>query len=281
MTHEHMAWIREQLEHGDGGELAPRLDGRRPRAHAAHSSATLAASTFAPFLGREHDLTIAGLSGFAGLRLEAKHHPLPVPGPPGSAADDDRRPANLDAELTGRGIVVGVESKLTEHLAAAEHGGWRGEYRRAGVLDPLPEPWRDAIRRRARGGTSQRFLNATQLLKHGLALCRSADDGSFGPDPVDLHLVYLYWEPDNGHEIEAVLEHREEVAAFAAEVGGPGLAFRACSHQQLWDEWRTGSGSPRWLVDHARALEERYRIAVADPDPVRSTARPRTASVVR
>jgi hypothetical protein len=267
------------LAQGDGDELAPRSGGRRPKAHAAHSSAALAANTFAPFHGREDDLTIAGLSGATGLRLEAKHHPLPATEPPAPDEGDARRPANLDAELAGPGIVVGVESKLTEHLTVAEPSRWRWDYRRTAVLDPLPGQWREAIQRHAAGETAPRFLHAAQLLKHGLALCRSAAEGAFGPHPVDLHLVYLYWEPANGGEIDAVLEHREEVAAFAAEVAGPGLTFRACTHQQLWDAWRTGSGSPRWVTDHARALEERYRVAVADGDSGLPAHRARTGSV--
>jgi hypothetical protein len=249
------AWIRECFEQGDGDELAPR-HGRRPKAHAAYSSATLAANTFAPFRGREHDLTIAGLSGFDALRLEARHHPLP---------DDvaDGRAANLDVELTGPGIAVGIESKLTEPLTAHVPRRWRWEYARTETLAPLSDPWRDAIRRRLQGSTTPTFLDAAQLLKHALALARAARAGDLGPSPVDLHLVYLYWEPADVELPDAVLEHRAEVAAFADEVAGHGPTFHALTHQQLWDGWRSAPESPRWLVRHADALEERYEVELA------------------
>jgi len=263
LTGDDAAWIRERFAQGDGDELAPR-PGRRPRAHASYSSATLAANTFAPFRDHEDALTIAGLAGFDTVRLEAKHHPLPEQlerdGVP--VAVEDRRAANLDAELTGPGVVVGVESKLTEHLTAHEPGPWRHEYRRTATLDPLPEHWRDAVRRRMHGSSTTTFLGAAQLLKHALALSRAAQNRAFGPDPVALHLVYLYWEPDDAEQPDAVLQHRAEVDAFAAEVAGDGPTFHALTHRQLWDAWRTDPGSPRWLVRHAAALEERYGVEV-------------------
>lgn len=276
---EQAGWVATQLQQGDGHELAERADGRPPKAHAAHSSAALAGNTFAGFHGHEADLTLAGLSGFQTLRLEAKHHPLPerVGGSAtgdASAPVDERRPANLDAELVGPGVVVGVESKLTEHLAARDRDRWRWEYRRTEVLAPLPAPWRDAIRRRTTGATTPSHLDAQQLLKHALGICRSARDGAFGPDPVDLHLVYLYWEPADGDAIDAVVRHREEVAAFAEEVGGggfgagdahepgPSLTFHATTHRELWDAWETADAVVPRVARHAAALRERYDVAI-------------------
>lgn len=86
LTSDDADWIRECFEQGDGDELSPRAR-LQPKVHTAHSSATLAANTFAPFRGRARDLTIAGLSGFDALRLEAKHHPLP------ERLEQDRVPA--------------------------------------------------------------------------------------------------------------------------------------------------------------------------------------------
>jgi hypothetical protein len=260
----------------------------------AHSSATLAANTFAPFRERPRELTIAGLHGFDAVRLEAKHHPLPErlgrvatagdaqPGggaggetrfgdepadggrsDPAAVQVENRRPANIDAELTGPGFVVGVESTLAEHLAPHDSGSWRWEYRRTATLAPLAEPWRDAIRRRIDGPSRPTCLGSMQLLKHALALSRAAQDGAFGPDPVDLHLVYLFWEPSNAEAHEEVARHREEVDTFAAEVAGGGPTFHALTHQQLWGAWQTGGAAPGWRAAHARSLAERYDVAVA------------------
>lgn len=252
---EQAGWITTQLEHGDGGELDERSRGRRPKAHAAHSSAALAGNTFAGFHGNVGDLVLGGLTGFGTMRLEAQHHPL-------APAAEDRRPANLDVELTGPGIVVGVESKLTEHLAPHGADRWRWEYRRTDTLAPLPEPWRDAIRRRATGPAVETFLGAQQLLKHALALSRAARAGAFGRDPVDLHLVYLYWEPADGDAIDEVRRHRAEVAAFAEEVAGDGLRFRALTHRELWEAWEGDSDAPAWLARHVAQLRQRYDVAV-------------------
>lgn len=254
---EQAGWVATGLEHGDGGELDERSRGRRPKAHAAHSSAALAGNTFAGFHGHVGDLALGGLTGFRTMRLEAQHHPLPP-------ATEDRRPANLDVELTGPGIVVGVESKLTEHLGPHGPDRWRWEYRRTETLAPLPEPWRDAIRRRTTGPAVETFLGAQQLLKHALALARAAQAGAFGRDPVDLHLVYLYWEPADGDGIDEVRRHRAEVEAFAAEVAGAGPRFRALTHRELWEAWEQDPGAPAWLAGHVAQLRQRYDVAVGD-----------------
>lgn len=254
---EQAGWIATQLEHGDGGELDERSRGQRPKAHAAHSSAALAGNTFAGFHEHVGDLTLGGLTGFRTMRLEAQHHPLPP-------ATEDRRPANLDVELTGPGIVVGVESKLTEHLAPHGPDRWRWEYRRTDTLAPLPEAWRDAIRRRTTGPAVETFLGAQQLLKHALAVSRAARAGAFGPDPVDLHLVYLYWEPADGEAHDEVRRHRAEVAAFAAEIAGAGPGFHALTHRELWDAWEGDPDAPDWLAGHVAQLRQRYDVAVGD-----------------
>lgn len=250
--------IRAWFDQGDGDEPAPR-PGLQPKAHTAHSSATLAANTFAPFHGRPQDLTIAGLSGFEALRLEARHHPLPEQ--LDGTGVQHRREANLDAELTGPGVVVGIESKLTEHLAARPTKPLRWEYRRTATVFPLPEPWRDAVRRRQEGSETPTFLDTAQLLKHAVGLCRSAQDGAFGTEHVDLHLIYLYWEPADGDTIEEVVQHRTEVQAFADETRGPGLTFHAVTHRELWEGW-AAERALGWVASHARALAERYGIAV-------------------
>ncbi|CAB4948807.1 unannotated protein [freshwater metagenome] len=263
LTDEDERWIREAFEQGDGHELAPR-PGRPPRAHASYSSATLAANTFAPFRERADALTFTGLGGFEGVRLEAKHHPLPERLEQGGVLKEvaNRREANLDAELTGPGVLVGVESKLTEHLRAEEPEALSGHYRRTATLAPLPEQWRAAIRRRMGGSSTAAFLDAAQLLKHGLALSRAAADGAFGPWPVDVHLVYVYWRPSNAEDFEELEAHRAEVDAFAEEVAGEGLTFHAITHQQLWDAWRGDDRSPAWLVHHANAVEQRYGVEI-------------------
>ena len=94
----------DQLAAGSGQELSADADAG-PKFCAAHSSSALAVNTFGAWIGREGFLTLAGRTGFTGLRFEAKF-PTGLKG----------NPPNLDVVADSRSGVVAIESKCTEYL---------------------------------------------------------------------------------------------------------------------------------------------------------------------
>ena len=99
------------LRQGDGNELASKF-------RAAHSSSALAINTFARFKASTDLLSIAGSSGFGDLRFEAK-----CPDGVVSRRPPYREfPPNLDLLLCCRTMILGVESKCTEHLSLLRAG---------------------------------------------------------------------------------------------------------------------------------------------------------------
>ncbi len=156
--------MRSQLAAGAGRELEPTRTGKR-RAHAAYSSAALAANAFAPWLGHERDLTIAGLGGFdQPLTFE---HKLRIAAGGGVA--------NLDCVLQGSGILVGVESKLTETLDAHEPVEWRAPYHTTEMAFLLTGGWAEVFAASRQGEWTPQHLGLEQLIKHALALITHTD----------------------------------------------------------------------------------------------------------
>ena len=102
-------------------------------------------------------------------------------------------------------MVVGVESKLTETLERHEPVLWKSAYGTPAVGNLLEGGWRLAFDESREGRWQPVYLGVEQLIKHALALV-----SRFPED--DLHLVYLWWEPENAADIPEVAAHRDEVA---------------------------------------------------------------------
>lgn len=79
-----------------------------------------------------------------------------------------------------------------------------------------------------------RYLGPGQLLKHALALNSHADGRP-------THLVYCYWEPENGADFEGVVQHRVEVADLMQRVGDAEPLLHATTYAALFDEWSKAS----------------------------------------
>lgn len=227
--------IRAELTGKGGSELTPR-GGNRPKFHAAHSSAALAANCFGPFLREQRALP------FAGRRHVGETH-LEVECPTGLGGT----PPTLDCVVEGD-EVLGIESKCVEpfsrHVAKFSSaydaalgrmgGGWRDEYHR---LKADPHRYR--------------YLDAAQLVKHHLGLRSTYPRRR----PT---LAYLYWTPANADEIAPCVIHAAEVVEFARRVRRD---FVAMPYAQLWSHWASAD-QPEWLRGHARALRERYEVAL-------------------
>jgi hypothetical protein len=221
------------LRTGDGNELETKF-------RAAHSSSALAVNCFAPFRARLADLVMPVGKAFETLQFERK---CPT-GLRGGTAP------NLDILLSGPTSVVGIESKLTEHL-----GVHRPRFSRA-----YAEQIRDERRnqgyflemlRLTETPSSYRWLDAAQLIKHAFGLARTFQHRQ-------VTLLYLFWEPTNPEISPVFAEHREEIRAFSVRVSGSTPAFVAMSYPELWSGWR--ETAPAWLAGHLDDLAERYLI---------------------
>ena len=155
----------------------------------------------------------------------------------------------LDALLRGPGWLTGVESKRYEPF--------RGKARPA-FSDAFDRPvWTgiegyDRLRKAVLSGAQTfKHLDATQLIKHALAL--QAEAGRQGERA---RLVYLYAEPQawpDGKSVDAgaIQRHRVEAAAFAEAVSGDAVEFESMSYRALLQRWTSQAGA---LRDHADAM---------------------------
>ncbi len=235
--------LRSQLEAGDGGELRPSQDGRRPSGHSAYSSATLAFNAFGRWLGSERLLRVCGVAHFEPrLRIEARCRIF-----------RGGRAPNLDCLLLGPHAVMGVESKLTETLARHRTPEWSNAYGRADCRALVSGGWLEVLDLARRQLFVPQYLNAAQLLKHALGLAKQ-----YGPQA---HLAYVYWEPTNASDFDVVRSHRKEVLDFAERIAGSPPFFHAISYADLLDEWAACQG-PEWLPEHIEALRTRYELEI-------------------
>lgn len=231
-----VADFETDLRDGDGGELEGKF-------RAAHSSSALAVNCFAPFKRDLAALTLCGRSGFTALRFE-RRCPTGLRG---------GRAPNLDALLDSPDLVVGIESKLTEPLAA-HRAAFSPAYReqlhaRLGEL-----AWFREMLRLMEQPTAYAALDAAQLVKHAFGLANVF----VGRRSL---LLYLFWEPTNPGADAVFARHRAEIADFAERVAGGGPAFAAMSYAELWAEWQRSPTRP-WLMAHLGDLGRRYAVAI-------------------
>lgn len=243
-----VATLRAQLAAGDGGELSGAQDGGRPDAHAAHSSSALAFNAFGAWLGFEPQLVVDGVSGFSvPLRVEARQRIF-----------RGGRAPNLDCLLTGPTVVVGIESKLTEPLAAHPMGSWSDAFGRSSCRALLAGGWLETLDDARSGEYQPVYLDADQLLKHALGLSKQHPDR-------ERHLVYVYWEPANGDQVNEVVAHRREIAELVGRIGDATPHLHALTYAELWTQWEQLPDIP-WLREHVTAFRERYARALAGSD---------------
>ncbi len=232
-----VAWVHAELSRGAKGELRPTRTGAVP-AHGAWSSTALVAGAFAPWRTEPGALPVAGLAGFADVRLEER---LLIPHGGGTP--------NLDVALPGAdGAFTGVESKLTEHLAPRAPRAWAPAYRRPAMAAALADGWADVFAALLEGRWTPRHLDAPQLVRHALSLQALATRGP-------CTLVLLFWEPTDGDELPEVVAHREEVAELVDRLGaGATPSFRAQAYAELLQAWTPLRPA------HVAALRARYDV---------------------
>jgi hypothetical protein len=233
LSDDDVAWVHGQLAARAKGELRPSSSGA-VRLFAPWSSTALVASAFAPWRGHPADLPLADLGPFSDLRLEERLH---IPHGGGTP--------NLDVALDGPTGLVGVESKLTEHLEPRAPRRWRPAYHRPAMAAALDGGWRTTFEDLLAGRWAPRHLDAGQLVRHALSLRRTG------------HLVLVYWEPLDGDDHAEVLTHRAEVAELLERVGDAPPQLRALTWSQMLDAWEA------LLPRHVAALRARYETALS------------------
>ena len=233
-----IAKLREQLGQGSGNELRLWPSGKRT-AHAAYSSAALALNTFGRWLEQPASLHICGLDDFTELSVEAK---LQI--------DHGGGLANLDVLLADETRVVGIESKLTETLEEHSPTEWKAVYEGRAMQTILSGAWQDVFEDSRSRVLAPKYLDIEQLIKHALSL------NSQFPER-ERHLIYCYWEPANGADVEIVRKHRGEVAELEKRLEGADPAFHAVAHSTVLATWRDLT-APHWVLGHVESLEQRY-----------------------
>lgn len=231
--------FEDDLRAGLGNEMLYKF-------RAVHSSAALTVNCFAPFRRRVKELPLPCGGAFKSLRFERKC-PTGIFG----------RPPNIDVLLESSSEVVGIESKLTEHLvrrtphrkkfSPAYQERFDGESKLLGYVREM---------NRIRSSVDNyRWLDASQLIKHAFGLAIAFPNRS-------VTLLYLFWEPSN-QDLGPVFEtHREEVAAFGERVAGYSPKFVAMSYPELWQSWHDGERVPDWLLRHLGHLRNRYLVQI-------------------
>jgi len=215
------AVARADFASGGRSELRPR--GSRPaKMQALHSSAALVANVFDHWSDRDARPLLDALGIAAGLRDERPIR-FEAQFPTGLRGNSP----NLDVALwldTGR--VVGIESKFTEWLTPKPAGrpAFKDKY-----FEDDASLWRDrglpacqwlAVDLQC-GAERFRYLDAAQLLKHGLGLATQMQQ--------QFALGYVYYDVPGA----AGSAHRAEVERFAERVGAE-LGFRVWSYQALY-----------------------------------------------
>lgn len=239
-----VAELYEQLKAGGGSELTPRKGGEKRTGHAPYSSAALAFNAFGRWLGSEPHLSLAGQTAFSSrLRVEGKKKIRHGGGF-----------ANLDVLLADEHRVVGVESKLVEHseLHAAK---WKPPYTDPQMNKLLDPVWQQVMRDSLDESWKPVRLGIEQLIKHVLGLRSQHHDK-------ELHLVYVFWEPSNAHDVTWVTEHRAEVDQLVQRTAGAEVSLHALTYWELLDEWKQITDGPAWLDEHIAALRQRYLVSV-------------------
>lgn len=241
-TQAQIAELRNQLSLGAGGELKPTKTGKRP-AHAPYSSAGLALNAFGRWMGAEQQLQVAGLSGFIEpLEIESRQQ-----------INFGGGAANLDALLHAPGLVVGVESKLTETLAVHAPVPWKPAYSAAEMATLLDGGWSEVFDASRGGSWQPTHLGIEQLIKHALALTSRFPD-------CERHLVYVWWEPTNAHEIPELIAHRHEVDELLRRVDDAFPRLHALCYSDLFSAWE--QLDVPWISGHVRQLRARYAVAI-------------------
>lgn len=160
----------------------------------------------------------------------------------------------LDAMAVTGQHLIGIESKRFEPFRDSKLASFADTYLERRSLWPVTmETWFAALEALKRKPRHFRFLDAAQLIKHGLGIERTAARQSLLPV-----LVYIFAEPAElaGKPISPsdIRSHRAEAAEFAEMIGAGPVRFAAFSYRDWLDAW---PGAPA-LSAHRAAIMDRF-----------------------
>ena len=204
----------------------------------------MAVNVFGRWLGSEDHLQVDGISGFdQPLSIE---HKLKIA--------RRRRGSQPRLRPSSPGVLLGIESKLTETLAEHEPVIWKTPYHAPEMAALLHGGWADVFQSSLSGRWRPAHLGLEQLIKHALALNSHAAGRT-------AHLAYVYWGPSNGQDVRSP-PARGRTAQLEERVGNAVPHLHAVSYAQLLDEWSRISRSPPWLEEHLKQIRDRYDTAL-------------------
>lgn len=217
---------REQLEEGDGNELAGKLT-------APWSSSALVLNMFHFWREGDRSQLARALrrSTISDIRFEACHQ-----------TGNHNARANLDVEVEcGSEPPVAIEGKFREPYG--HHAPLVPSYlAKRRLWDGLPRCY-EVAKMCDRDPETFMRLDVAQLLKHVLGLTRK-----YGKH---FELLYLWYDPTRllgQHEHGPIVQHQREIDRFASEVGTE-IRFRHMTYQSLFAEL---AGADREYLDYLR-----------------------------
>ena len=242
--------IAEELNAGGGGEMKRKVD-EPPKFCAVHSSSALCVNNFAPF--KEHrnhaKLSFLGYSGFQEAWFEEKQ-PTGLRG----------TPPHLDFYLECPEVIIGIESKFTEHLGSPKppnHKTGNRENNLEPYLDPkelsyLPKGFQETIIEHYFNDDKPQRLDVAQLIKHTLGLLKNCREKK-----KEAILVYLYWEPLNPTIDNLFAEHRHNIKMFKHRIEHF-IEFVPLSYPEFWKMYKDND----LLKGHIGRVRERYEFKI-------------------
>lgn len=228
--------FEQDLRNGGGRELENKF-------LALHSSSAFAINYFAPFRKDLSSLSILGKQCFRSFQFE-KALPTGLKG----------TPPNLDVYLQGDEEVIGIESKFLEYYTP-KVAHYSDSYSRQ-RLSLAEDCWWQVLEESKAAGPSH--LDVAQLVKHYLGLIPLLNHGVGGWIPKEVTLLYLFWEPTNGHDIEECQSHRRDIEQLASKVSNSRVKLQSLTYPELWRSWERIPG----IAAHVKNLQARYLLTL-------------------
>lgn len=234
--------IEKDFRGSQGGELKKDKDGRK-KFCSVRSSSALCVNNFAPFKESRQEIHFIynGNSNFDKAKFE-------MPLSTGISTP------NLDFYLENINIIIGFESKFTEHFEKniAHTKANLCKYFMREELYYLPRLF-DGLILHYINCTDKMYLDVAQLIKHLIGLINNKKNRK-------AILVYIYWEPINWKEISIFEQHRKELDDFAKRIEKfeDVITFKSLSYSDFWKEYE----NCELLKEHIKLMRGRYNFAI-------------------
>lgn len=214
------AWskIQKELNEGAGEELT-KNDKGVVKFCSVNSSCALCINNFLPIVTQLDKVNLFNLGHFTSYNVEKKLN-----------TGLGGFPAHLDLFFTNDKTILGVESKYTEHFTPKlpDKDGNLTKYKEEFSKTELPESFiSDVLTPYIE--KKELYLDASQLIKHTIALLREAKKVN-----KKAVLVYIYWTAGN---CEEGVKHKEEVKEFNSLISKY-IDFIPLTYEEFWEQYK-------------------------------------------